>query len=159
MTALAFVNNYQRIKSQFYPQGSHKRVRIKPIARKVYDEPIGPKIPSFYVSALMADAINLIDGGFNGSFITSKDPFALKREVKRLIAEIAMLHGVAVEDILSERRTKQIALARQHVMVEMKARTPWSIAQIGRYLGRDHTSVLHALKVFKKRAEENGVEL
>lgn len=159
MTALAFLDNYQRLRQQFYPQKTAKKPRVKPLVQVVYDKPIGPVKPAFWVSDLLEQAHRLIEGGFGTEALTVKDPFAMKREVRQIIADIALIYGVTYADVMSVRRTQQIVRARQHIMFELSQRTPWSIAQIGRFLGRDHTSVLHGVKKHQKRIEDGEVTL
>jgi hypothetical protein len=67
---------------------------------------------------------------------------------KRVLLEIAQKHGITCAEILGDRRIKAVVEARQEVMRELVDRLPdWSIARIGRFMRRDHTTVLHALKV------------
>lgn len=158
MTALAFLDNYQRIRQQFYG-ATLAKPRAKAFPQIVYDKPVGPTIPAFWVSDAMSDAHRLIEGGFNSEAIKVKDPFALKRAVRQLVADIALIYGLTADDIFSQRRTRTISAARHHVMFEIAQRTEWSLSQIGRFLGRDHTTVLHGVRLHKERIENGEVTL
>jgi chromosomal replication initiation ATPase DnaA len=53
-------------------------------------------------------------------------------------------------EILSERRTKEVVYPRQIAMYLCKTLTPRSLPEIGRRFGkRDHTTVLHAVRKIK----------
>jgi hypothetical protein len=70
---------------------------------------------------------------------------------KRVLLEIAQKHGITCAEILGDRRIRAVVEARQEVMRELVEKLPdWSIARIGRFLRRDHTTVLHALKTADK---------
>jgi hypothetical protein len=60
---------------------------------------------------------------------------------------VCNLSGVSTTEILSERRSRRIARARQVAMVLLIENTMMSIPQIGRFFGhRDHSTVIHARK-------------
>lgn len=63
-----------------------------------------------------------------------------------IIAFIANAHDVSIDEIMGDRRTRVVTTARQAVMVALVLSMPrWSIARIADRMGRDHTTVLHAL--------------
>ena len=64
---------------------------------------------------------------------------------KRLVAAVAAEHGVTVNDIMGECRTKGIVEARWEAMRAVKKETGWSTTRIGAFFHRDHTTVMHAL--------------
>jgi len=60
---------------------------------------------------------------------------------------VAEYYSVSVEDLLSARRNKEIALPRQVGMYLTREMTSLSTTRIGDfYGGRDHTTVLHACR-------------
>jgi chromosomal replication initiator protein len=61
--------------------------------------------------------------------------------------------GVSRTDLLSSRRTPQVARARQLAMYLTRELTSLSLAQIAREFGRDHTTVLHAVRAVAGRLE------
>jgi predicted transcriptional regulator len=70
---------------------------------------------------------------------------------KRVLREIAEEHGITCAEIVGDRRIRAVVDARQAVMRALVDQLPdWSIARIGRFLRRDHTTVLHALKTMDK---------
>ena len=74
------------------------------------------------------------------------------REPKRVKIEdiqklVASHYNVSRADILSSRRTATVVRPRQIAMYLSKALTPRSLPEIGRrFGGRDHTTVLHAVR-------------
>jgi chromosomal replication initiator protein len=74
------------------------------------------------------------------------------REAKRIKIEdiqklVATHFNVSRADILSSRRTANVVKPRQIAMYLAKILTPRSLPEIGRrFGGRDHTTVLHAVR-------------
>jgi chromosomal replication initiator protein len=61
--------------------------------------------------------------------------------------------GIPREELLSSRRTPQVARARQLAMYLTRELTPLSLAQIAREFNRDHSTVLHAIRSVSQRLE------
>jgi hypothetical protein len=59
-------------------------------------------------------------------------------------------------EIRSNRRTKEIAFARQAVMYWAVRMTGLSLPEIGRLMGKDHTSVLHGRDVYPAKRKAMG---
>lgn len=74
------------------------------------------------------------------------------REPKRVKVEdiqriVAKHYNVSRQDMVSARRTRNVVLPRQVAMYLAKTLTPRSLPEIGRrFGGRDHTTVLHAVR-------------
>ena len=58
---------------------------------------------------------------------------------------------VSVQDMQSRTRKKAIVFPRQVAMYLSRAHTQQSLADIGKAFGRDHATVLHAIKVVSDR--------
>jgi chromosomal replication initiator protein len=77
--------------------------------------------------------------------IKSGDPKRVRIEDIQKI--VARQFNVGRNDLLSNRRTRQIVRPRQIAMYLAKTMTPRSLPEIGRrFGGRDHTTVLHAVR-------------
>lgn len=73
---------------------------------------------------------------------------------QEIVEATAQLGGVPVAWLLSARRAKRLARLRQIAAYLMREMTPMSLPQIGRMLGnRDHTTVMHSLKIMQKFEE------
>ncbi|UCD75486.1 MAG: chromosomal replication initiator protein DnaA [Phycisphaerales bacterium] len=67
--------------------------------------------------------------------------------VQEIIDTVTEYYGVKLTDLLSKRRQKSIALPRQVGMWLTRQHTRHSLEEIGGYFGgRDHTTVMHAIK-------------
>jgi chromosomal replication initiator protein len=65
-------------------------------------------------------------------------------EIQRKVAEH---YNLKLNDLLSQRRAREVARPRQVAMYLAKKLTPRSLPEIGRrFGGRDHTTVMHAVK-------------
>lgn len=64
-------------------------------------------------------------------------------KIEKIISEVAKTYNVTDEEILSERRTKSLVIARQVAMYISRKMTDLSFKQIGESFGKDHTTVLH----------------
>ena len=78
-------------------------------------------------------------------------------EIQRKVAEY---YGLKLAELLSDRRAKSVARPRQVAMYLAKRLTQRSLPEIGRkFGGRDHTTVMHAVKRIKQlRKEENELD-
>ena len=64
-------------------------------------------------------------------------------KIDKIISEVSKTYNVTEEEILSEKRTKSLVLARQVAMYISRKTTDLSFKQIGESFGKDHTTVLH----------------
>jgi hypothetical protein len=70
-----------------------------------------------------------------------------KTSVQRIIKIVAKEYDVTYNDILSERRTKDVVLPRHIAAFFVKEMTPCTLPLIGRRFGnRDHSTILHAIR-------------
>lgn len=84
----------------------------------------------------------------------SKEPRRIK--IDDILRVISRHYGVTRSDILSERRNRSIVLPRQVGMYLAKRLTARSLPEIGRrFGGRDHTTVLHAIRKIEKEISGN----
>ena len=85
----------------------------------------------------------------------TRDPKRVKiEEIQKLVASH---YNVTRADILSARRTANVVRPRQIAMYLSKVLTPRSLPEIGRrFGGRDHTTVLHAVRKIEALAGSDG---
>jgi len=74
-------------------------------------------------------------------------------DLKTIRDRVLCLHQVSLPDFNSIRRYNDVALARQHFCYLARKLTSHSFPVIGKYMGRDHTTVLHGNKVIQKMKE------
>ncbi len=76
--------------------------------------------------------------------------------IQDIIEAVTGYYDVKLTDLLSKRRQKSIALPRQICMWLARKHTRFSLEEIGGYFGgRDHTTVMHAVKTIDGRRNEN----
>jgi chromosomal replication initiator protein len=87
--------------------------------------------------------------------VRTREPKRVKiEEIQKLVASH---YNVTRADILSSRRTANVVRPRQIAMYLAKVLTPRSLPEIGRrFGGRDHTTVLHAVRKIEALAKADG---
>jgi len=76
--------------------------------------------------------------------------------IQQIIDAITKFYDVKLTDLLSKRRHKSIALPRQIGMWLARKHTRYSLEEIGGYFGgRDHTTVMHAIKAVNTRRHDD----
>ncbi|MCH8986503.1 MAG: chromosomal replication initiator protein DnaA, partial [Acidobacteria bacterium] len=75
--------------------------------------------------------------------------------VQIIIDAVTAFYGVRLADLQSKRRNRSIALPRQVCMYLARRHTRHSLEEIGGYFGgRDHTTVMHALKAVQSKMDD-----
>ena len=86
--------------------------------------------------------------GFIRDVISDMKPEPIK--VEKIISEVAKTYNVSERDILSNRKTASLVLARQVAMYIARMATELSYKAIGESFGKDHTTVLHNVDKIEK---------
>ncbi len=94
-----------------------------------------------YVSIQGRPPTTAVVGGFIRDIINDTQPEPIK--IEKIISEVAKTYNVSESDILSNRRTQALALARQVAMYIARETTDLSYKAIGESFGKDHTTVLY----------------
>lgn len=83
---------------------------------------------------------------------------SIEKTMDNIISGVAETFGVSDDDMLSEKRDKDILNARQLAMYVIRENTGMPLADIGKkFGGKKHTTVKHAIDVVKqKTAEDKG---
>lgn len=78
-----------------------------------------------------------------------------RKSGSQVLREIAALHGMTPDEIKANRRKASLVRARQHAMFEMYRQCRHlSLPMIGRIFGgKDHTTVLHAVRRHQQRLD------
>lgn len=67
--------------------------------------------------------------------------------IKTIRAAVCAAYGVSLQDLLSQRRTRDLTLPRHVAYYLAKELTHFSLPMIGRHMGgRDHTTILHGCR-------------
>ena len=86
------------------------------------------------------------------SFYTNHSVSANKRRnisPKQVIDKVAKYYDLSARDLLGTKRTKNIKNARQVAMYLMNEELGFSTVRIGNEFSKDHTTVMHGVKVIK----------
>lgn len=76
--------------------------------------------------------------------------------IQMIIDAVTVYYDIKLSDLMSKRRHKSIALPRQVCMWLARKHTRYSLEEIGGYFGgRDHTTVLHAVRTIGTRRDED----
>ena len=76
--------------------------------------------------------------------------------IDEIQTKVSNYYNVTVEDLVSSRRLRSFARPRQVAMYLAKKLTSRSLPEIGRkFGGRDHTTVIHAVKKIDQLKSEN----
>jgi chromosomal replication initiator protein len=71
------------------------------------------------------------------------------REVDAVLRAVARVHGLSTAQVLSRRRDRVVVECRQSVMYVLYDQFPLSYNWIGEYFGRDHGTVMYAVRVVR----------
>ena len=154
--------------------------RVAILMRKAHENRIDlPNEVAFFIAKRLRSNVRELEGALNrviananftGRDITIdfvrdalRDLLALQDKlvtIDNIIKMVADYYKIKVSDILSKRRTRSVARPRQIAMALSKELTNQSLPEIGNaFGGKDHTTVLHAVrKVTELRAENHDVK-
>jgi chromosomal replication initiator protein len=77
--------------------------------------------------------------------------------LQAIIESVTRFYDVKLTDLLSKKRNKSIAMPRQVCMYLARKHTRFSLEEIGGYFGgRDHTTVMHAVRTIEQKADADG---
>ena len=157
-------------------QAPDMETRVAILNRKAEAEKIPlPQDVAHYLASVIKTNIRELEGslirvGAHASLTKREINLDLARELlakhigaaERVVSPDAILKAVAdhysikISDLRSERKHKVIALPRQVAMFLMRGMTRCSFPDIGlRFGGRDHTTVMYAVKKIEKRSKED----
>ena len=78
-------------------------------------------------------------------------------QIQAIIDAVTAYYGVKLTDLQSKRRHRSVAIPRQVCMFLCRRHTRYSLEEIGGYFGgRDHTTVMHAVKTIETRVDADG---
>jgi hypothetical protein len=126
------------------------RIRLASVR---YDAPVGPEMQAEEkprrVPVIVSTRRDWLDvsGATKLIYVPPVKPIARRVRISEIIQIVANAYYVPALDIISDRRTATIVRPRQEAMWLCKKFTLLSLPAIGReFGGRDHTTVLHAVR-------------
>ena len=79
-------------------------------------------------------------------------------KIEKIISEVARSYNVSEAHIYSNRKTQQLAQARQVALFIVRELTVMSYKAIGDHFGRDHTTVLYNIKKIENFLKDKPYE-
>ncbi|MGV6815113.1 MAG: chromosomal replication initiator protein DnaA [Phycisphaerales bacterium] len=77
--------------------------------------------------------------------------------IEQIISEVSVYYHLKRTDLLGKRRHKSVAHPRQIAMYLTRQNTKHSLEEIGAHFGgRDHTTVMHAVKTVSKKCKDDA---
>jgi len=86
--------------------------------------------------------------------LTGSEPVSVT--VERILLKVSRKYGIPIEDIKSRKRTKEVAAARHITIFLIRKLTDMSLPAIGKYMGRDHTTILSSLDTIESELKTNA---
>ncbi len=87
----------------------------------------------------------------------SRESGTITISIQNILDTVTMFYDIKLSDLLSKKRHKSITVPRQVGMWLSRKHTRYSLEEIGGYFGgRDHTTVMHAIKSVDTKTEENS---
>jgi len=98
--------------------------------------------------------LELVRACFNDPATPKSEP---RIQIQTIITAVTDYYNVKVTDLQSKRRQRSIAQPRQLCMYLARKHTRYSLEEIGGYFGgRDHTTVMHAVRTINDRRETDA---
>lgn len=80
----------------------------------------------------------------------------LSSSFEAICLEVCEERGLPLVEVLGRRRKLPLVYARQECYLRVRERSGCSYPVIGRYFGRDHTTILYGCEAAKERRKEDG---
>ena len=74
----------------------------------------------------------------------------------KIVNAAAEKYGIAADEILGKKRTKEIAWPRHMSVYVMRKLTDMSLNDIGKFFNRDHSTIITSIEKIEKESEENS---
>lgn len=88
-----------------------------------------------------------------------EEPSVWRPAWKVIAEQMCRKHGVTVAEILSPRREQRLSVIRQEIWYRLARETTMSLPQIGKRFNRDHTSILHGIRVHARRLMDRNSQV
>ncbi len=86
-------------------------------------------------------------------FMSASEPVAMTAD--KILTQIADRYEISLEDLKSTKRTKQIAMPRHIAIYLIREMTNMSFPQLGKFFGRDHTTVLNSYQTVEEKMKSD----
>ena len=127
-----------------------KQVKNLELEISVLKEKLGASERKY--AAAFGDLTNL-----KGS-LSARDKKAIecKHNMREIAAWVCKVHKITLNELMSGRRDIYLAYARACFCYWARELTPASFPEIGRFIDRDHTTVIHAARTYKEKRAKHA---
>jgi chromosomal replication initiation ATPase DnaA len=70
--------------------------------------------------------------------------------------QVASSHRCTIDDLKGPDRFREVVWARQEAMWRMRKTGRFTYPQIGKFLNRDHATIIHGVRAYERRLEALG---
>lgn len=88
-------------------------------------------------------------GGSTPQELTDRRTNELRKQALPTLKRIATEHHISVDAMMSRSRQPDLVRARVRAMAVLRWSTGWSLPDLGRLFGRDHTTILAAVRSYE----------
>lgn len=81
-----------------------------------------------------------------------------QKAAEKILSMVAHRYGLTVDDVLGSKRSKEFVAARWETAYVLRTHLAWTYPRIGHFMGKDHTTIIHALQKFKKEDLKNSTD-
>ena len=71
-----------------------------------------------------------------------------------IVREVCETHDVTRDEIFEKNRSKKLVMARGVIYDRIRNELGWSYPKIGKLFGRDHTTILHGVRLARRCGNE-----
>ncbi|MHB1367893.1 MAG: chromosomal replication initiator protein DnaA [Eubacteriales bacterium] len=86
--------------------------------------------------------------------LTGSEPVSVT--VERILDKVSRKYSIPITDIKSRKKTKEIAAARHVTIFLIRRLTDMSLPAIGKYMGRDHSTILSSLDTIESNMKTSA---
>jgi chromosomal replication initiator protein len=72
-----------------------------------------------------------------------------------IVREVCEAHDVKRDEIFKKNRSKKLVMARGVIYDRIRKELGWSYPKIGKLFGRDHTTILHGVRLAREYMSQN----
>ena len=76
-----------------------------------------------------------------------------------ILVETASRHGFTAQDVRGPRRTSKLVIARHECIYRIRSELGMSLSAIGRFMNRDHTTILYACRNYEPAPMQEACEV
>lgn len=138
--AAEMIQHYAEVRSRLYGRPERQKQAVYLVREDALPSPV------------IVEPVKAVERASQPGMLPRATPVSLdmlsRPSWRFLVALAAAKHNQTAQDIIGYSRSRKVALARHEAVYLMAYHTPHSIARIGRFLNRDHSTMLSSLRKF-----------